>query len=147
MLRGEYEISVYLLRLLLDICTYVLNSPIPGRLRVSKLFIRRAENGNTKSGKGRRIYPDGDYLLALRPCATACMYLYRTCEAAQHSALCAHRQLFIPSIALTSTDFPLFDAASFKRVISLSLPFPAFSLRRLITLLLNALLFYLRAGS
>lgn len=30
MLRGEYEISVYLLRLLLDICTYVLNGPIPG---------------------------------------------------------------------------------------------------------------------
>lgn len=70
MLRGEYEISVYLLRLLLDICTYVLNGPtIPC---IEPFHTTCAENGIRKVGGGeRRIYPDGDYLLASRPCATA----------------------------------------------------------------------------
>lgn len=70
MLRGEYEISVYLLRLLLDICTYVLNGPtIPC---IEPFHTTCAENGILKVGGGkRRIYPDGDYLLASRPCATA----------------------------------------------------------------------------
>lgn len=65
MLRGEYEISVYLLRLLLDICTYVLNGPtIP---RASNLFIQPAPRMEyEKWGRGeRRIYPDGDYLFSL----------------------------------------------------------------------------------
>lgn len=57
MLGGEYEISVYLLRLLLDICTYVLNSPIPGRLRVSKLFIRWTENGIRKVEREEEYIP------------------------------------------------------------------------------------------
>lgn len=71
---------------------------------------------NTKSGGrekkniSRRWLPFS--LASLRDRVYLCT---RTCEVAQQPALYVHHQLFIPSIALTSTDFPLFGATSFKR--------------------------------